>query len=120
MSDDDEPKRERYNTSYLVGQIQTEQKRTRTVGFVVLGILFVALVYFLLIRKPSEPEIPQPSPTSVTAPTPAPVPAVPGNTAVPTTPAAPGATPAPTMPGAPKAAAPAAPAPAFPPAPTAK
>ena len=44
MSEDEEPKRERYNTSYLVGQIQTEQKRTKTVGVVVLGLLVVGLI----------------------------------------------------------------------------
>lgn len=88
---DDEPKRERYNTSYLVGQIQTEQKRTKTVGYVVLGLLVVGLIYFLFIRTPAPPEIPPSTPAAIAAPSPAPVPA----------PAAPAVVPAP-MPKPPK------------------
>ena len=79
MSDEEEPKRERYNTSYLVGQIQTEQKRTKTIGFVVLGLLVVALIYFLFIRTPAPPEAPPPAPAAVAVPSPPPTaaPAVP-------------------------------------------
>ena len=50
---DEQPKRERYDTTYLVSQIQDEHKRTKQIGMAIGGVLVLAILYFLFIHKPA-------------------------------------------------------------------
>jgi hypothetical protein len=72
MSDEtsEEKKVERYNTQYLVSNIQKDQGRTRTVGYAVAGVMVVLIIYFVFVRTPAKDGAPiaeAPPPASMPA-----------------------------------------------------
>lgn len=64
----DPSKRERYNTTYLVSQIQTEQNRNKKIGLAITAVVVVVALYVMFIHKPAAEEG---SPTTPTASAPA-------------------------------------------------
>jgi hypothetical protein len=54
----EEKKPERYNTVFLVNQIQEEQSRKKKIGIGVGVAIVVAIAYFIFIREAPPPEIP--------------------------------------------------------------
>ena len=72
MDDDngqqDASKRERYNTTYLVSQIHTEQNRNKKIGLAITAVLVLIALYVMFIHKPAAEEG---APTAPTASAPA-------------------------------------------------
>ncbi len=77
-----ERKPERYNTKFLVSQIETDQKRKRMIALAVIGVLVLVAVWFLVIHPPVPPINAESTPSMIAPPTVAP-PTVAPPTAVP-------------------------------------
>jgi type II secretory pathway component PulM len=48
-----EKKSERYNTVFLVSQLQAEQSRNKKIGIAVAVVILIAVVYLIFVRQPS-------------------------------------------------------------------
>jgi cell division protein FtsN len=92
MSEEEDKKSEKYNTVFLVSQIQSERSRNMKIGLAVAAVIVLAIIYFLFIKEPAPSELPAhgATPTAPAAPT-----SAPGTAAVPAQPATPTPSPAP-------------------------
>jgi hypothetical protein len=75
---EEEKKPDRYNTVFLVSQIQAEQSRNKKIGIAVAIVLVLVIIYLLFIKQPAPPEVPHSGEAPAAAPgTPPPAPGTP-------------------------------------------